>query len=134
MKMTNGKYILSVGIVHTVSALLPSVFGRQFQVFSKQGFFAIDPGFLALGSGKPTDFETFAAFWCFSWGLLLFPLRLLLDEFERIQSRIPAKFLWSYAAIAAIGTYMIPAGGFTVFLLPHAIVLLVKHRGRSGAL
>lgn len=127
MKFTNGKIIISIGIIHTILCVAPFAYGKQFAVFANKWFFKISGGPLdspaLLGS---LYYENFAAFWCFYFGLFLFPLGILLDFIESRQIKIPAKFIWSYLIVTVIGCYMIPFSGMTIFFLPHAIYLLLK--------
>ncbi len=129
MKVTNGKIVILIGIIHTVSTLMPFVYGKQFLNFGQQFFFNINAGFLEMGQ---LDYETFAAFWCFFFGLLLFPLGVLLDYVEKKGMQIPRQFIWSYLVVILLGVYMIPLSGFTVFLLPHAVYMLVKYGKGKG--
>lgn len=126
MKITNGKIIILIGIIHSLMTVSSFVYGKQFEHFAHQFFFNINDGFLAIGQ---LDYETFAAFWCFFFGIMLFPLGALLDHVEKRNVDIPRQFIWSYLVIIIIGVYMIPLSGFTIFLLPHAVYMLVKHRG-----
>lgn len=125
MKITNGKIIILIGIIHTLLTLLSSSFRKQFMNFADQYFFKINDGFLESGQ---MNYETFAAFWCFFFGILLFPLGVLLDYVEKNDLTISRQFVWSYLIIILIGVYMIPLGGFTIFMLPHAIYMLIKTR------
>ena len=129
MRITNGKIVILIGIIHTVFTLLPSVYGKQFLNFGQQFFFYIHPGFLEMGR---LNYETFAAFWCFFFGLLLFPLGALLDYVEKSGLKISRQFIWIYLIVILIGVYMIPFSGFTVFLLPHAVYMVVKGRRGKG--
>ena len=121
MKITNGKIIIAIGVIHTV--LTPVYYWKQYKSFAQQFFFKINDGFMATS----VDYETFAAFWCLYFGLLLFPLGILLDSVERIAVKIPTPFIISYLVIILIGVYMIPFGGMTVFMLPHVVFMLVKN-------
>jgi hypothetical protein len=130
MKITNGKIIIGIGIIHT--ALTPLAYFKQFAGFAKQFFFSV--------SGGPLDspsvmgglyYETFAAFWCFYFGILMFPLGMLLDAIEKRGIQIPTRFIWAYFIITIIGVYMIPFSGMTVFFLPHSVYMLIKYRGGS---
>jgi hypothetical protein len=125
VKITNGKIVIVIGIIHTFLALMPFVYGKQFLNFSHQYFFKINEGFLAIGE---MDYETFAAFWCLFFGILLFPLGILLEYVEKNNLIIPKQFIWSYLIVILIGVYMIPLGGFTIFMLPHAIYMLMGNR------
>jgi hypothetical protein len=135
LKITNGKIIMSIGVVHTLCAVSPFVFGRQFAGFAGHWFFRINDGFLDISSaaGGHMDYETFAAFWCFCFGIFLFPLGILLESIERSGLPIPSPFLWSYLAVILVGAYMIPAGGLTVLMLPHVVYMLVKKKKARGA-
>jgi hypothetical protein len=121
MKITNGKIIVLIGVIHT--SLTPFVYLEQFKGFAHQFFFKINNGFMETS----VDYETFAAFWCLYFGLILFPLGILLDSVEKKNMRIPMPFILSYLVIILIGVYMIPLGGMTVFMLPHVIYMLIKH-------
>lgn len=125
MKITNGKIVISIGIIHTLLTLLPFTYGKQFADFAHQYFFKVNDGFLESGQ---MNYETFAAFWCFFFGILLFPLGVLLEYIEKNNLKIPRQFIWSYLIVILIGVYMIPLGGFTIFMLPHAIYMLIKNR------
>ncbi len=125
MKITNGKIIMSIGVIHTLLTLVPFTFGKQFINFAHQYFFKISEGFLEHG---PIDYETFAAFWCFFFGILLILLGILLDFVENNNLKIPRYFIGSYLTMILLGVYMIPFGGFTIFMLPHAIYMLMKSR------
>ena len=121
MKITNGKIIVLIGAIHIF--LTPFVYLEQFKSFAHQFFFKINNGFME----SSVDYKTFAAFWCLYFGLILFPLGILLDSVEKKNMRIPMSFLLSYFAIILIGVYMIPFGGMTVFMLPHVIYMLIRH-------
>ncbi|MCU0848775.1 MAG: DUF6463 family protein [Spirochaetes bacterium] len=129
MKITNGKIIIAIGVIHTLFGISPLAFGSQFAEFSGMFFFKISGGVfeLPLLGGTP-NYETFAAFWYFYFGLLLFPLGLLLDHIENNQSAVPKKFIILYTAVVLIGVYMLPFSGMTVFMLPHAVYMLIKFR------
>ena len=121
MKITNGKVIVLIGTIHT--SLTPFVYLEQFNSFAHQFFFKINNGFME----SSVDYKTFAAFWCLYFGLMLFPLGIFLDSIEKKNMRIPMPFILSYLVIILIGVYMIPLGGMTVFMLPHAIYMLIKN-------
>lgn len=122
MKISTGKIIISIGIIHTF--LTPFVYGKQFLDFSQQYFFMINKGFFE----SQINYETFAAFWCLYFGIILFPLGILLDAIEKENIKIPARFIWSYLSVILAGVYMIPFSGMTVFMLPHAVYMLIKNR------
>lgn len=130
MKITNGKIVIAIGIIHTLCTVSPPVYGRQFIGFARRYFFRINDGFLEVPSmmGGRMDYETFAAFWCFSWGILLLALGVLLESVEKKGSGVPGAFIWSYSVIVLIGVYMIPFSGITLFMLPHVIYMVAKYR------
>ena len=125
MKITNGKIVILIGIIHSLMTVSPFVYGKQFGQFARRSFFNINDGFLTIGQ---LDYETFAAFWCLFFGIMLFPLGILLDYIEKKNINIPRQFIWSYLVTTLIGVYMIPLSGFTIFLLPHAVYMLIKSR------
>jgi len=129
MKITNGKIITGIGIIHTVLTLTLPVYQKQFTGFLHHWFFSISGGPLdtpeTMGSAY---YENFAAFWCLYFGLFLFPLGVLLDSIEKRGIVIPKAFIVTYLIITLIGVYMIPLSGMTVFFLPHSIYMLVKTR------
>ncbi len=121
MKMTNGKVIILIGVIHTL--LTPVVYFRQFSQFASQFFFRINNGFMETS----INYETFAAFWCLYFGLTLFPLGVLLDSIERKGIPIPKPFIMVYLGLVLLGVYMIPFGGMTVFMLPHVTYMVVTN-------
>jgi hypothetical protein len=120
MKITNGKIIIAIGVIHT--ALTPLVYMEQFKGFARNLFFNINNGFME----SHINFETFAAFWCLFFGLILFPLGVLLDSIEKKKIPIPISFIITYLTIILIGIYMIPLGGMTIFMLPHVVYMFIK--------
>lgn len=129
MKITNGKYIILIGIIHTILGLSPFGYAKQFMHFANHCFFMIIEGM----TESPMlivqrNYENFAAFWTFYFGIILFPFGILLDYVESNNVKIPNHFIWSYFIFVAIGVYMIPLSGMTVFMLPHAIYMLIKSK------
>lgn len=122
MKITNGKIIIAVGIIHT--ALTPLVYWAQFKGFASHLFFKINNGFMET----QVNYETFAAFWCLYFGLILFPLGVLLNSIEKKKIPIPFSFIITYFVIILIGVYMIPLGGMTIFMLPHVLYMVIKRK------
>jgi len=125
---TNGVILIIIGIMHTQFALSKEVFGQKFLEFSKSYFFKISKGTdeLPIVLGQ-TNLDAFAAFWFFYFGILLFPLGMLLHSIEKDGKIIPTSFTISYLIVVIIGCYMIPNSGMTVFMLPHAIYMLVRN-------
>ena len=121
MKITNGKIIIAIGVIHTV--LTPFVYSKQFSIFAERFFFKINGGF----TEPQINYETFAAFWCLYFGLILFPLGALLDIVEKRNITPPSGFILTYLIVILIGVYMIPCGGMTIFMLPHAVYMLIKY-------
>jgi len=121
-KITNGKIIIVIGIIHTV--LTPIAYLKQFENFTYQFFFKINDGFME----SQMNYETFAAFWCLFFGLILFPLGILLNSIENKNLPIPKYFILSYLIVILLGVYMIPWGGMTILMLPHVIYMLIKNR------
>ena len=127
MKLTNGKILVFFGLMHSLLGVSPFAFGSQFQGFAKRYFFKISEGLLEfpLLNGE-MNMETFAAFWFFYFGILLIPLGILVHYVELVNRTIPKSFLWSYLIVILIGVYMIPFSGMTLFMLPHALFMLLK--------
>ncbi|MCP4130855.1 MAG: hypothetical protein GY754_07720 [bacterium] len=127
-KITNGIVLIIIGIMHTNFALSPDAFGKQFREFSKTYFFKISKGAEVLPAMmSATDFETFAAFWFFYFGILIFPMALLVHSVEKDKKILPHSFTISYLIVVLIGAYMIPHSGMTFFMLPHALFMLVRN-------
>jgi hypothetical protein len=125
-KITNGVILMIIGLLHTQYAL--TSFGKQFSEFSKSYFFKISKGTDELPAmiGK-TNFETFAAFWFFYFGIIIIPIGLLVHSIEKNKGIIPYSFTISYLIVVMIGCYMVPNSGMTFFMLPHAIYMLVRN-------
>ena len=132
MKITNGRILIFFGIIHPLLGISPLAFGKQFKEFGRQYFFKISEGLkeFPLLKGE-MNYENFAAFWFFYYGLLLIPLGLVVGFVEKLNGRVPKDFAWTYLVIVLIGVYMIPFSGMTVFMLPHAIYMLYTANTRN---
>jgi hypothetical protein len=127
-KITNGILLIAIGIIHSQLAFSPGGMGNHFMKFSETYFFRISDGLNELPAeiGK-TDFETFAVFWFFYFGILLIPLGLLVHSIEKDRRILPHYFTVSLIVVVLIGCYMIPNSGMTFIMLPHAIYMLVSN-------
>ncbi len=127
-KITNGVLLIVIGLLHTQFVLSSGGFGKQFSKFSDSLFFRISQGMdeLPAAAGK-TNFESFAAFWFFIFGVFLIPLGLLVHSIEKDKRILPHTFTISYFIAVLIGCYMIPNSGITIFMLPQAIYMLVRN-------
>ncbi len=127
-KITNGFLLIIIGLLHTKLVISADGCGAQFSNFSKSNFFRICDGLneLPAAAGK-TNFEAFAAFWFFYFGILLIPLGLLVHAIEQKYKVLPHAFTISYLAVVVIGAYMVPASGMTYIMLPHAIFMLAAN-------
>ena len=133
MKITNGKILMVFGIMHQLLTVSPFAFGKQFLGFANQLFFKISEGLIEfpLLNGE-MNYENFAAFWFFYFGLLLIPIGILLDYVEKENKLIPKNFIWTYLIVVLIGVYMIPFSGMTILMLPHAIYMLYQKNKQAG--
>jgi hypothetical protein len=124
-KITNGILLIIIGLLHTKLVVSADGCGAQFSNFAKTNFFRISGGLkeLPAAAGK-TNFEAFAAFWFFYFGILIIPLGLLVHSIERKYKVLPHSFTISYLIVVLIGAYMIPASGMTYIMLPHAVYML----------
>ncbi len=125
-KLTNGTIIIIIGVLHSV--LTPVFYAKQFQGFAEQFFFKVNNGFME----SQVNYETFAAFWCLFFGLMLLPLGVLLHTVEKRISIVPMPFILTYLIVVLIGVYMIPLGGITFLMLPHVVYMLLKYRKAPG--
>lgn len=128
MKLTNGKVLIFTGIMHSLFAVLPLAFGKQFLTFSESYFFKISNGLseFPLFNGRMM-YENFAAFWFFYFGLMIIPVGILIRNMEKNEIQIPFNFIITYLAVVLVGVYMIPFSGMTLFMLPHAVFMLWTH-------
>ena len=129
MQQRNGLMFILIGTAHTLLGLSPWGFGNQFWDFSSHLFFRISSGILEfpLFDGQ-MDYESFAAFWFFYFGLLLFPIGLLVRYLEKQELQLPRSFVLSYLLVILLGAYMIPLSGMTFFMLPHALFMMWQLR------
>ncbi len=129
MKVSHGKILVFFGIAHATLAVSPFAFGKQFVRFAEKFFFKISEGLFEfpLLNGE-MNYENFAAFWFFYFGLLLFPIGILVQHLENTNSPLPKKFISTYLGIVLIGVYMIPFSGMTFLMLPHALFMLYQHK------
>lgn len=125
MKTIHGKILISFGIIHSLLAVSPWAFWKQFAGFMGKSFFKISEGLFEfpLLDGQ-MNYENFAAFWFFYFGLLLIPIGVLVNHVEKTNKQIPKNFIWIYLMIVGIGVYMIPFSGMTFLMLPHSIYML----------
>jgi hypothetical protein len=98
-------------------------------VFSERLFFKISDGLseFPILDGK-MNYENFAAFWFFYFGLILIPVGLLVDHVEKSTGKIPDSFTWSYLIVVLVGSFMIPFSGMTFLMLPHALYMLNRNK------
>ncbi|MBG6131550.1 hypothetical protein IWQ47_003131 [Aquimarina sp. EL_43] len=125
MKTRHGKILVFFGVIHSLLGISPWAFWKQFAVFADKFFFKISEGLFEfpLLDGQ-MNYENFAAFWFFYFGLLLIPIGVLVNHVEKTNGQIPKNFMWIYLIIVSIGVYMIPFSGMTLLMLPHAIYML----------
>ncbi|MCK4662083.1 MAG: hypothetical protein KAT68_04415 [Bacteroidales bacterium] len=127
MKITNGKILIFFGIIHSLLGISPFAFWKQFLDFANKYFFKISDGLSEspLLNGQ-INYENFAAFWFFYFGLLLIPIGILVNYIEKENGKIPKNFIWAYLIVVLVGVYMMPFSGMTFLMLPHAIFMLFK--------
>lgn len=127
MKITNGKILIFFGTIHALLGISPFAFGKQFAGFADKFFFQISEGLFEfpLLNGQ-MNYENFAAFWFFYYGLLLIPLGMIVDHIEKTNGQIPKKFARTYLIVVLIGVFMIPFSGMTFLMLPHAIYIFIQ--------
>lgn len=125
--LTNGLAILAIAALHTWYALSADGFGTQFHRFAATSFFRICRGTaeLPVVAGR-TNIDAMAAFFFYYFGILLIPMAVLLHRFERLEGRVPRSFAATYLAVVAIGAYMVPSSGMTLFMLPHALWMIAR--------
>lgn len=129
MKPINGKILILTGICHSIFGVLPFAFGKQFSVFSEHFFFKVSDGLSEFPLlGGTMNYEGFAAFWFFYFGLLIIPLGFLVRFIEEKEITLPSGFILSYFIVVLIGVYMIPFSGMTIFMLPHATYMLIANQ------
>lgn len=132
MKITNGNILIFFGIIHSLLGVSPFAFGKQFFGFAQKFFFKISEGLyeFPLLDGK-MNYENFAAFWFFYFGLLLIPIGILLSYVEKTERHIPKSFIVSYLIVVLVGVFMIPFSGMTFLMLPHAMYMLFNRIKRN---
>ncbi len=132
MRITNGNILVFFGIIHPLLGISSFAFGKQFSGFANKYFFKVSDGLseFPLLNGQ-MNYENFAAFWFFYFGILLIPMGILLGYVEKENKTIPKSFIWAYFVVVLIGVYMIPFSGMTVFMLPHAIYMSIQENRRT---
>jgi len=132
-KITNGILLIIIGLLHTQLVVSPGGGQKQFRDFSKSYFYKISSGLdeLPAQAGR-TNFESFAIFWFFYFGIMIIPLGLLVHSIERAGRILPHYFTITYLIVILIGSYMIPNSGMTFIMLPHAVYMLVSNYIRAA--
>lgn len=126
-KLINGKILVFLGTSHTLLAITPFAFGKQFSNFSESLFFKISDGLTEFPILNGTmNYENFSAFWFFYFGILLIPLGLIVSYVEKETKNIPLKFSTTYLLVVLLGVYMIPFSGMTILMLPHSVYMLYQ--------
>lgn len=128
-EITNGKIFIFFGIIHSLLGISPFAFGKQFAGFADKFFFKISEGLseFPLLNGQ-MNYENFAAFWFFYFGLLLIPLGFLVESIEKKNEQIPKNFIWAYLIVVLVGVFMIPFSGMTFLMLPHAVYIFIQRK------
>ena len=114
MRRWKGRWLIGVGLIHTVFSLI--VFAQPLLAALNDGLFnAID----AFG-------DRALAFWFLFFGLLLFPLGVLIDWIEVQPALEPPRFVGYWLlGLSMMGCLTMPASGFWL-LLPPAIGLMPR--------
>lgn len=126
MKFTNGKYLMCVGVIHTLVSFFPAVFLAQWIEFANGFFLNVSPhggGPIAIN-----NYASEAAFWFISWGVLLIFFGWILDFVEKAYGEVPQPLKKPWLAFAALCTAMLPASGFPIFVLPHALWMNLRKK------
>ena len=125
-RITNGVFLIIIGVLHSQLFFSSDGFGYQFKQFCSSCFFEVSKGMDELPAlpGNPSA-DANTALWFLYFGLLLFPLGLLVHSIERKNQTLPHLFTVSYLIFVAIGSYMVPNSGMTFIMLPHAVYMLV---------
>ncbi len=128
-KGIHGLLLIITGIAHSLFAVLPAAFGKQFAVFSNTLFFNIDTGLMdfPLFGGKQ-DFESLCAFFFFYAGPMYIVFGLAVYHLEKSVWEIPVSVSLGFLLYAVIGAYMVPLSGMTLFLLPQAVYMHMSGR------
>lgn len=131
-RTVHGRIFLVLGAMHCILAISPLAFFDQFSRFASSGFFRVSEGLLEFPMMEGSmNYENFAAFWFFYFGLALLPIGLLLCFIEKSGQAIPRNFKRCYLALSLLGAYMIPLSGMTFLMLPHALFMFFESRNRG---
>lgn len=126
-KITNGHIIILIGLLHTHLVVTADGCGVQFAKFAKTYFFSISNGMEQLPAmvGR-TDFESFAAFWFFYFGLIMLPFGIAVHHLQKLNNHLPLSLTLGYLIVVLIGCYMVPNSGMTIIMLPHALFMILR--------
>jgi hypothetical protein len=115
---------MGVGVIHALSSFQANFFLTQWLEFSKGYFINVSPHL--LNPLSVISFEKEAAFWFFSCGILLIFFGLALNFIENSLGTIPKSIRIPWLAFSIVSSIMLPASGFPVLVLPHAIWMCVR--------
>lgn len=124
---TNGALLIYISLLHTSLVISPEGGGEIFWKFSETYFFEISNGMEEFPAQEGrSNFQSFAVFWFFYFGLLLIPVGALIHVLERRDNVLPFSFIALFTLVVAIGAYMIPASGMTYIMLPFCVIMFVR--------
>jgi Family of unknown function (DUF6463) len=127
MKVTNGRLLGAIGIVHTLFGVMLGM-GSMGPPAGRNLFAEI----AAAGVVGTIDLDPWrgVVFWFLFFGFMALALAQLLHRMERAGHAIPRATAWSLAAIGLGGVLLMPASGFWMVL---AVAARIWWRARLAA-
>jgi hypothetical protein len=129
--ITHGAVLGGIGAAHTLLGL--ALFARQWWSMAASGLVHTLPHRIVVGPEALVRPDLELAFWFTIVGPALAFGGIVLHRLERLGQPIPRSVPIFLLVIAIIGAAMMPLSGFTLLLLPEALVLLLRPSKRALA-
>ncbi len=133
MKPQHGIILIITGMIHTFVGV--TLFWEKWCEFPTKFFFNIAPHELKFD--RPLiqnflDLSAEATLWFFISGIVLMILGQIVHGIEVQTRRIPSYLGWELLAFGLVFSWMIPISGFSIFLVPQAIYMIIRQRTKGN--
>ena len=123
MPEIHGILLMATGAIHVLFGLLPMTYKTDWKKFVQSGLWNT----VTIKNDRDA-----AAFWFVTGGILLFLMGMTLYELEAQVAALSISIGWGLLLLGFLGAVMTPKSGFTLFIVPQAILYLCSAYGVIG--